>query len=97
MDRLHEGDVGEHRLLVGGAGVRMRRPRRPCLIMSRRVQAGEDASGHVLLGGDQDCVVGQRHRAAEVASEAVNLGSLVVSQAVPTNLMGSCISSSEVG
>ena len=93
VDRLHEGDVGEHRLLVGGAGVRDEGDRADrALDRVQQRQAGEDAGGHVLLGlvegGPGLHVVGQRHLLGqpEVAGEAVpDLEVLVVGQAVPVD------------
>jgi len=93
VDRLHEGDVGEHRLLVGGAGVRDEGDRADrALDRVQERQAGEDAGGHVLLGlvegGPGLHVVGQRHLLGqpEVAGEAVpDLEVLVVGQAVPVD------------
>ena len=93
MHRLHEGDIGVDRLLVGGAGVGDEGDGAHCALDGvQEGQAGEHPGGHVLLGRIQGGpglhVVGQRHLLGqpEVAGEAVpDLEVLVVGQAVPVD------------
>ena len=93
MDGLHEGDVRQHRLLVGCASVGNERDGSDgALDRVEQGQAGEDPGGHVLLGLGQSRprgdVVGQRNllRQPEVAGQAVpDLQILVVVKTVPVN------------
>ena len=107
VDRLHEGDVGEHRLLVGGCGASGMRETAPTVpwIVSRRVRPVKtrvvmffSASlrvAHDCTSLDSGHLLGQ----PEVAGEAVpDLEVLVVGEAVPVDgldavdqLDGSCI------